>query len=132
MLILKRPFSQKIIAHTQTAYPLEACGLLGGANGIVTSQYPIHNRLQSETAYEMEPAEMLDAFLTMEAHGEELIAIYHSHPQGPPQPSPTDIAQAHYPDAVQIIVSLQERKRPLLRAFNIKNGRVSPITIAPL
>jgi len=72
---------------------------------------------------------MLSAFLAMEAQGEELVAIYHSHPQGPPHPSPTDIAQAYYPDTVQVIVSLQDRKRPLMRAFMIKNGIVSPITI---
>lgn len=73
---------------------------------------------------------MLAAFLAMEAHSEELIAIYHSHPQGPPHPSPTDIAQAYYPDAVQLIVSLQEQKRPLIRAFMIQNGTVSSVPIA--
>jgi len=129
MLILKRPFIQKILTHVQSEYPLEACGFLSGRDGLVMSQHPIHNHLQSETEYEMEPAEMLSAFLAMEAQGEELVAIYHSHPQGPPHPSPTDIAQAYYPDTVQVIVSLQDRKRPLMRAFMIKNGIVSPITI---
>ena len=122
-------FIKKILAHTQAQYPLEACGFLSGRDGIVASQYPIHNRLQSETEYEMEPTEMLFAFLAMEEADEELLAIYHSHPQGQSHPSPTDIAQAHYPDAVQIIVSLAECKRPLIRAFNIKNGTVTPVTI---
>ena len=132
ILVLKRPFIQKILAHTQAQYPLEACGFLSGRDGIVMSQYSIHNRLQSETEYEMEPTEMLAAFLAMEEADEELLAIYHSHPQGPAQPSPTDIAQAHYPDAVQIIVSLAEwpfDERPLIRAFTIKNGSVTPVTI---
>ena len=122
-------FIQKILTHTQAQYPMEACGFLSGCDGVVASQYPIHNRLQSETEYEMEPTEMLAAFLAMEAEGEELIAIYHSHPQGPAYPSPTDIAQAYYPDVVQIIVSLAECKRPLIRAFTIKNGTVTPVTI---
>jgi len=129
MFILKRPFFNKILSHVQAEYPLEACGFLSGIDGVVMNQYPIRNRLQSETTYEMEPAEMLVAFLAMEAQGQELVAIYHSHPQGPPQPSPTDIAQAYYPDAVQLIVSLQQQKRPLMRAFMIKNGRVSPVPI---
>ena len=72
---------------------------------------------------------MLAAFLAMETQDEELLAIYHSHPQGPAHPSPTDIAQAYYPDVVQIIVSLAECKRPLIRAFTIKNGTVTPVTI---
>ena len=129
ILVLKRPFIQKILTHTQSEYPLEACGLLGGGDGVVTSHYPIRNRLQSETTYEMEPTEMLSAFLAMEAEGEELVAIYHSHPQGPSHPSPTDITQAYYPDAVQIIVSLKDCKRPLIRAFTIKDGFVTPVTI---
>ena len=129
ILVLKRPFTQKILTHAQSEYPLEACGFFSGSDGVVMSQHSIRNRLQSETEYEMEPTEMLAAFLAMEERGEELIAIYHSHPQGPAQPSSTDIAQAYYPDAVQIIVSLAERKRPLIRAFMIKNGAVSPVTI---
>ena len=129
ILVLKRPFIQKILTHTQSQYPLEACGFLSGRDGVVMNQYPIHNRLQSETEYEMEPTEMLSAFLAMESQNEELIAIYHSHPQGSAHPSPTDIAQAYYPDAVQIIVSLVDRKRPLIRAFSIKNGTVTPVTI---
>jgi len=129
ILILKRPFIQKILTHTQAQYPLEACGFLSGRDGIVVNQYPIHNRLQRETEYEMEPTEMLAAFLAMESQNEELVAIYHSHPQGAAYPSPTDIAQAYYPDTVQIIVSLVDRNRPLIRAFSIKNGTVTPVTI---
>ncbi len=72
---------------------------------------------------------MLAAFLAMESQNEELVAIYHSHPQGAAYPSPTDIAQAYYPDTVQIIVSLVDRKRPLIRAFSIKDGTVTPVTI---
>ena len=127
-------FIKKILTHTQAQYPLEACGFLSGRDGIVVNQYPIYNRLQSETEYGMEPTEMLSAFLAMETQEEELLAIYHSHPQGSPHPSPTDIAQAYYPDAAQIIVSLADceppfAKRPLIRAFMIKNGSVTPVTI---
>ncbi len=129
MFVLQRPFFHKIITHTQSEYPLEACGLLGGTGGVVTSHYLIYNKAQSETVYEMEPSEMLAAFLQMAERDEELAAIYHSHPQGQLYPSPTDIAQAYYPDAVQIVVSLAERQRPSLRAFMIANGRVSPVTI---
>jgi proteasome lid subunit RPN8/RPN11 len=39
----------------------------------------------------------------MEAQGLEMVGIYHSHPHGPDSPSPTDIAEAYYPDAVYLI-----------------------------
>jgi proteasome lid subunit RPN8/RPN11 len=58
-----------------------------------------------------------------------MTAVYHSHPQGPQTPSATDIAQAYYPDVIQVIVSLQDRSRPIMRGFLIDNGRVAEIDI---
>jgi proteasome lid subunit RPN8/RPN11 len=51
--------------------------------------------------------------------GLELLAIYHSHPQGPEGPSETDIAMATYPEATYIIISLANRARPRVRAFRM-------------
>lgn len=34
ILVLKRPFIQKILTHTQAEYPLETCGFLSGRDGI--------------------------------------------------------------------------------------------------
>ncbi len=53
-----------------------------------------------------------------EAAGEELVAIYHSHPVSQPYPSPTDRAEAHYPDAFYILVSLRTGEAEV-RAFTI-------------
>lgn len=103
--------------------------MLAGHAGHVVKLYPIENRLQSPVAYEMEPTQQLDAFLDMEAQGWELTAIYHSHPKGPETPSATDIAQAYYPETIQVIVSLQARKRPSVRAFTIVDGRVDEVEI---
>ncbi len=103
--------------------------MLAGQASQVVKLYPIENRLQSQTAYEMNPQQQLAAFLDMEAREWELLAIYHSHPNGPETPSPTDIAQAYYPDAIQVIVSLRERERPSIRAFTIVDSRVDEIEI---
>ena len=48
---------------------------------------------------------MLMAFDWIEEHGQTLLAIYHSHPNGPSKPSQTDLNEDHYPDVVKIIVS---------------------------
>src|SRR5687768_9582309 len=58
------------------------------------------------------------SFRAIEAAGEELVGIYHSHPVSQPYPSPTDRAEAHYPDALYILVSLRTGT-PEVRAFRI-------------
>jgi len=127
--VLKRPFYNQILAHLQAEYPLEACGILAGLAGEIVHIYPIDNKLHSSTAYEMEPQQQLAAMLEIEDKGWEMTAVYHSHPQGPETPSVTDVAQAYYPDVVQLIVSLQQRSQPVMRAFTIKSGRVTELEI---
>jgi proteasome lid subunit RPN8/RPN11 len=83
------------------------------------------------TRYVIDPREQLKAFRTIEAAGEELVAIYHSHPVSQPYPSPTDRAEAHYPDAFYILVSLRTGK-PEVRAFRIDSEefvREAPIAL---
>jgi proteasome lid subunit RPN8/RPN11 len=120
---------QELLHHTQSAYPLEACGLMAGQDYRVRRLYPIDNIRQSPYEYEMDPVEQLDAFLDLEQRGWELIAIYHSHPQGPQVPSATDVAQAYYPEAGHIIVSLLDNQQPRVRAFTIISGQVTEIPL---
>ena len=70
------------------------------------------------TRYVIDPREQLSAFRSIEAAGEELVGIYHSHPLSQPYPSPTDRAEAHYPDTVYVLVSLRTAT-PEIRAFRI-------------
>ena len=116
-----------IVAAGQSGYPLEVCGLLSGANGHITHHYPIHNIRQSPVAFEMEPKQQIETMLAIEANGQQILGLYHSHPNGPAVPSPTDIAQATYPELIQFILSLQERERPSLRAFTIIDQQVDEI-----
>lgn len=68
--------------------------------------------------YRIDPREQLAAFRSMDEAGEELVGIYHSHPASVPYPSPTDRAEAYYPDAVYVLVSLRGGG-PELRAYRI-------------
>ncbi len=126
---LTRPLYDQMLAHLQTHYPLEACGILAGSGREATAFYPIDNILESMTAYEMDPRQQLAAMLEIEDREQEIAAFFHSHPQGPEHPSATDIAQAYYPDAAAIIVSLQKRNAPTARAFAIRDGRVTEIKL---
>lgn len=70
------------------------------------------------TRYVIDPREQLKAFRAIDAAGEELLGIYHSHPVSQPYPSPTDRAEAFYTDAYYVLVSLRSRT-PEIRAFRI-------------
>jgi proteasome lid subunit RPN8/RPN11 len=59
----------------------------------------------------------------MRERGEELFAIFHSHPQAPAEPSATDLELAAYPDALYLIVSLNTKGVLELRGFRIDASR---------
>ena len=127
--LIQRSVFQIMLAHTQALYPLEACGLLAGQGNCISHIYIIENILHSPVAYEMNPQQQLEAMLNAEDLDLELLAAYHSHPQGPQTPSETDIAKAYYPDLAQIIVSLHDQLNPIVRAFTIVNEQVTEIRL---
>ena len=70
--------------------------------------------------FTMDPAGQIAAMKSMRENNESLFAIYHSHPQGPAQPSATDMAQASYPEALYLIISLQGEAATKLRGFYLQ------------
>jgi proteasome lid subunit RPN8/RPN11 len=126
---LSQAHYQELLRQTQSAYPLEACGLMAGRDNRVRRLYPVTNIRQSPYEYEMDPVGQLDAMIDLEQNGWDLIAIYHSHPQGPQMPSASDVAQAYYPEAGHVIVSLLDYRQPRARAFTIISGQVTEIPL---
>jgi proteasome lid subunit RPN8/RPN11 len=108
--------------------PEEACGLLSGQDDRVHEVFPMTNALNSPVRFRLDPQEQIQAFEHIEQNGWELVGIYHSHPQGPPTPSRTDVMEAYYPEAVNLIWSRQAGDWSC-RGFRIKEGLVSEVTI---
>jgi proteasome lid subunit RPN8/RPN11 len=113
--------------HVNALAPLEACGLLGGLDGVVKVIYPVKNAAGSAIRFQMEPQAQLRAIQQIEAEGLEVLAIFHSHPKGPSVPSPTDIREAAY-EVVNIIWSKVGR-RWQARGFWIENGRAVEVPL---
>lgn len=130
MVKIEREIYLIMLAHVQAFFPQEACGLLAGKHGRAAHIYLIENILQSPTAYEMDGRQQLNAMLHVEKEGLDLMAVYHSHPGGPSVPSKTDIAQAYYPDLIQVIISLEKQAQPSVGAFTIIEGQVKRISLS--
>ena len=129
MIKIRETIYQIMLASTQVEYPLEACGLLAGQDNCVSQIYLIENSLHSPTAFEMDAGQQIRAMLDIEVQGLEMLAVYHSHPAGPETPSETDIAKAHYPELIQLIISLADRSNPTVRAFTIVNRHVEELEL---
>jgi [CysO sulfur-carrier protein]-S-L-cysteine hydrolase len=123
MLTLNSNQRQQIFAYARDAVPAECCGLIGGESQIASSLYPVRNvAANAHIAYEAAPEDLFAAQRQMRDRGEQLLAIYHSHPRAiEPQPSETDVRLAYYPQAVYFIVGLAG-EQPVMRAFKISEA----------
>jgi proteasome lid subunit RPN8/RPN11 len=130
-LILSPGILDEVIWHAKSAYPKEGCGLIAGiAPSLVGVRLiPMTNIAESASEFEMDPAELTNTLRDLRNSGEELAAIYHSHPHGPARPSSSDIQRAKYPKAAHLIVSLADPERPQVAGFRIIDGEVLDIEV---
>jgi proteasome lid subunit RPN8/RPN11 len=114
-----------VIAHAKADAPNECCGYMKLADGRVDEVFRAENLRSSPYGYEIDPKALLAANdLDDDGFG---VAIYHSHPRSPAEPSQTDINLAHYPHWLYVIVSLADE--PAMRAWRIADGRVEEESI---
>ncbi len=127
---LPRLIADRVIEHALATPADEVCGLIGvGPDGSM-SLYPAPNRAREPSIrFSMDAQTQINAFRSMRESGETLFAIYHSHPATPATPSARDIAEAAYPDALYLIVSLAGQT-PDLRAYRLRDGKVETVEIA--
>lgn len=123
-LVVPIALLDELLEHARADYPHECCGLLTGRGDVVTGLRRMTNVAASPVAYLMDPGGQLEAFDAIDQSGDELLAIYHSHPTLAAYPSPTDVQQSHYPDVAYVIVSLADLATPVTRAFRIADEHV--------
>ncbi len=128
-LVLTKEQYQKMVAHVDSNFPLEACGLLAGNNAKVEAVLEVTNQAQSPIRYVMDPIEQLNAFEWIDSNALDLIGIFHSHPTGPETVSPTDIAEAAYAVVYIILARVDNRQTWHMRGFWIENGKFSEVNL---
>jgi proteasome lid subunit RPN8/RPN11 len=123
MLTLSKSHFREMVDHARREVPHECCGLIGGNDARTQTVYPLLNIAADPlVTYEAGPEDLFAAQRAMRDRGQQLLAIYHSHPRSnDPHPSETDVRLAYYPSAVYFIVGLGAEE-PCLRAFRISES----------
>lgn len=124
-LELRADIYDELIAHGRSDAPFEVCGLLAGPRGTVGAGWRVPNAERSMTHYTMHPTTMLHVMREIDDRDWDLTGIYHSHSHTEAYPSATDVRLASYPDVAYVIVSLQEPQAPVVRAFDIRDGKIT-------
>jgi [CysO sulfur-carrier protein]-S-L-cysteine hydrolase len=131
---------QALIDHARAGTPNEACGLIVGdraaADGGRALRFePTRNEVASPYLYEIHPDDLYRLTVATDDADEVFWGIVHSHTHTPAVPSPTDLGQAFYPDALYILVSLSESETdratgmPSVRAWRIVDGAMHEVAL---
>ena len=118
-LYLSQTIVKGILEHAHASLPNECVGLLFGQEDEVKRRVPLTNVAETSTRYYAAPTELLAALREADTKGDDLLAIYHSHPNGRQTPSETDIQEVRY-DAAHLIVVPQ---LGVMRAFILNEVR---------
>ena len=131
MLRLTTAVHARMVAHCLDGLPAEACGLLAGDPAMAKAVrcYPTRNTAASARVYTVDPLDHLKADRDAEAHGMEILGVFHSHTHTEAYPSPTDVGQAPDPGWHYVIVSLRDGP-PTVRSFRIVGGEVTEEPVA--
>ena len=113
---------EEMIDHALESFPNECCGLLVG-KGDQIEVIPLRNTEASPYCFLMDYRELLEVYLAMDKRGQELQAIYHSHPYGRAYPSPSDLILAAWP--ICILVGMESGKDPEIKVFRIEDQAVT-------
>lgn len=128
---IPRKIANQLLHLAQISPNLEVCGLIGSRNGLPSSCYPIKNTAeQPQQRFQLDAEQQISAMAKMRNQGEQLFAIYHSHPSAPATPSAIDLELASYPEALYLIISLNTKGILEMRGFKIDHKSAQEIALS--
>jgi proteasome lid subunit RPN8/RPN11 len=138
VLRLARTMRQAIETQARAELPNECCGILAGrivdgsgeplAIVDASLRFPLVNEAASPREFFSDAKSLIEAHVQMRNLDLEVVAIYHSHPATPASPSVLDRERHYYPDAMSLIISL-ENETPDLLAWWLTEGGAEPAEI---
>ena len=113
--------AEAIRKEAARAYPAEGCGaLLGPAETAVSETVPLPNVEESapRTRFTVSPIDYLAAEDGADARGLKLLGFWHSHPDHPARPSPTDRAYA-WPGLLTLVIGVAQGDPGEMTAWDV-------------
>ena len=121
-ITLPRKLVNELLHQAQLTPNFEVCGFISAKDGLPKKAYPIKNvASMPETRFLMDPEEQLTTTNTIKDNGDELFAIYHSHPTSAARPSIQDSEQAPFDDLYYLIISLNTKGVLEMRCFHLSH-----------
>ena len=116
---------EKIRHAARLAYPNECCGLLVGTregDDLHVDQIVESANLSARphNSFEIDMKLRLKLQKELRGTGREIVGHYHSHPDGPAEPSSRDREQAWEPELAWMILSVSEVEVEMPRAFTFR------------
>ena len=115
--------------YAETEYPAECCGLLIGRgtqdnlNIDEIIQSPNIAKGNKSTLFEIDPQIRLNTQRRLRNSPQRVIGHFHSHPDAPPFPSPTDLSMAFEAELIWAIVSVKNSVANGTRIYRLDINR---------
>ena len=130
--------AEALRAAARAAYPDECCGLLVGEGEAVvrvTEVVPTANVAENpRRAFAIDPQAQFDLLRQARASARRVVGHFHSHPDGPAQPSVHDLAMAFDPVALWLVLAASAEGVSAPRAFRRPEGEAFievPVKVVP-
>jgi proteasome lid subunit RPN8/RPN11 len=124
---ISRQLLEELVAHARADLPNECCGMIAARDGRFTAHFRARNEFQSPMRFQIDSRDQIRITNEIEARGDEIGAIFHSHPNSEGRPSETDVNLAHWwPGVLWVICSLASDE-PVVRAFRIDGAEVEEV-----
>lgn len=129
MILLARAHLKAMADLAEAAYPDEACGLLVGRRGPgdlreVTRLAPSGNVApDTRRRFEVDPGLRIGLERELRGGAEAVIGVWHSHPDGPAEPSAADLAAVYEPELVWLITSVADGQATRTQGFAVRDRR---------
>jgi len=124
IVTLKQEHLDAMIAHALADAPVECCGILAAAGGVVAGVYQMRNLDDSPYRFTIHSLEYSRLSEQLTEAGTPDAGIYHSHTGTEARPSPTDVRAMvlFRPPYFHFVIGIADRERPHARVFHIADG----------
>ncbi len=123
MVRIKQHLLDKIFQHGEETYNEECCGLLIGKGDLVTEVRRMRNTNSGTPTrrYNIDPLELMKVEDEVDERGDEIIGIYHSHPDHPAKPSQFDLDHS-FPNLSYMVLAVEGGKAKEITSWRRKDS----------